>query len=381
MSTTRPDAQADPDALAERLASATLVKLVPRVDGDAIAAAGTVARALQQADVPFQISPARTRTDRRNRIETATDAVVVAVGALDGADATISADGTTVSETAASVAGSIGEIDEPELPLAGIIAGGGTPGAVPTLLERAKARGLERQPGIATPVADLADGLAHSTLVHTPVSGDRQRARELLDTIGITADAPEESALRTVASLAAIDGTDTDSPKRAAETIGRFVSPYVTPEGPFETLGGYADVIDAAARHAPGTAVALAIGGNVREPALSAWREHAVAVHDGLRNASTGRYDGFVVLRVDDGPPAAIARRYRDIATAEPVVVGIGPSSIGVATTEKAATAGPLAAVSDAVDGTADWSHRSGFVAAGGEIDERTVIDAVRGAV
>ena len=48
------------DSVAAALSSASFVRLVASADGDGLAAAGLLARALRRADVPFQVRPPAT---------------------------------------------------------------------------------------------------------------------------------------------------------------------------------------------------------------------------------------------------------------------------------------------------------------------------------
>ncbi|MFW5903651.1 MAG: hypothetical protein ACOCS7_02825, partial [Halolamina sp.] len=238
------------------LSDARFVRVVASADGDALAASGVLARALDDHDVPFQVRVIVTPDDRAWRTD-GPDERVVAVGlATEHADAVVDPAETPASVTAWQVAGEIGSEPDPTLALAGAFAAGSTPGTDGTpLLEDAV---LDRRPGVAVPTADLADGLAHSTLVHASFSGDESAAGATLADLALPADL-DESARREVASLVAIDATE-DAPARAAGAVERFLRPYVTPAGPFETLGGYADVLDALATTAPGIGVALALG-------------------------------------------------------------------------------------------------------------------------
>ncbi|MFB6160835.1 MAG: exonuclease RecJ, partial [Haloferacaceae archaeon] len=138
--------------------------------------------------------------------------------------------------------------------------------------------------------------------------------------------------------------------------------------GPFATLGGYADVLDAVAREAPGVGVALALGGrgdvDPREAALEAWRRHATAVHGHLRAATTARYDGAYVARVETatlGRLVTAAGLLRDFRSPEPVALAVADGGAAAAATapdglrERVATAAAAAGAdaSPAVGGPA----------------------------
>jgi hypothetical protein len=172
------------------------------------------------------------------------------------------------------------------------------------------------------PTTDRVDGLAHSTLVTGPFSGTVESAGELL--ADIDGDPTDEGTHRTVGSLVALAvAGDPEGTDRGAEAVERVLRPYVG--GPFETIGGYADVLDAVARERPGLAVALAVGGADTETALRTWRDHGRQAHAALQNAKTGRYDGLFVVRCDGPAPVdTVARLVRDFRSPEPVVLVVG---------------------------------------------------------
>jgi hypothetical protein len=336
MSTTgRPDANAPAASdIAACLDEAAFVHLVAAADGDAVAAAGLFARTLDTRETPYQatVAPLPERADRD------TDAdLTVAIG-RDAATADIALGvERPASATAFDATTDLGAPD-PILALAGIVAAGEIPGGQP--LEAAEAAGLARRPGVAVPTADLVDGLAHSTLVAAPFSGTVESAGELL--AGVDTDSCDETH-RTVASLVTLavagDGAVTE---RGTHAVERFLCPYVG--GPFETVGGYADVLDAGARRAPGLAVALAVGSLDTERALEAWRAHGASAHAALADAKTGRYDGLFVVRCDgDAPVGTVARLARDFRSPEPLVL--------VVTDVEAAAVGPAeATVGDTIE-------------------------------
>ncbi|MFB6089802.1 MAG: hypothetical protein ABEJ97_01970 [Halobellus sp.] len=356
--TATPDAPAATESAASTLAGADFVRLVARADGDALAAAGLLARALRDVDVPFQV-----RVDALGADAPATDeGILLAVGAdrtdadlslaPTGADAAVS---SQAFEVAAALAGE--DAPDPVLALAGVVAAGAHPGSVAgSLVERAEASGaVERRPGVAVPTDDLVDGLAHSTLFHAPVSGDVTAVADLL---GSHTDATEDDDERrgTVASLVALAVAGDDAgTARGAEAIERALRPYVTPDGPLATVGGFADVLNAVARERPGTGVALALGHGGRDAALDAWRDHAAAVHGAVREAHTGRYDGVFAVRAEvgaDGPDATgsdadlrtagrlatLARLARDFRSPEPLVLALGDGVAALSAVESGAS-------------------------------------------
>lgn len=358
----RPDAPA-PAASASDVASACreaeFVSLVAVASGDALAALGVLARALRTADVPFQ---ARVRRLPRPSMTEAD--VTVTVGASGGDLAILD---TPCSLVAYEAARELGASPDPTLALAGAVASG-RPEDAGHLLEAAP---MDRRPGIAIPVADVSDGLAHSTLVHARFSGSPETAMAALAELALPAEM-DAAAFRRLASFAALAAVE-DATPRAADAVERFLRPFVG--GPFETLGGYADVLDAVARERPGVGVSLALGGDVRTAALDAWREHAFATHAGLREADTGRYDGLFVVHTD-GPVATVARLSRDYRSPEPVVLACSEG--------EAATAGVndvAYAFRQAVDATAGEYTAHGQTGYARDIDEEALIAAYREAL
>lgn len=310
--------------VAGTLSTAEFVRLVAGADADSLAAAGLLARALDGLATPFQVSVARpwASADR------ATDAdLTVAIGptGIDG-DLTLSGTAVSASSTAFEVARELGASPDPALALAGT-----RMATAPASVDLAEIAGLERRPGVAVPTDDLADGLAHTTLTHAPFSGDPEAADEALETIDREAD----DCGRRVASLLALSVLEGTTSERVAETIGTALRPYGG--GPFETIGGYADVLEATVREDPGTAVALVLGHDVREAALDAWRRHARSAHATVEAATTGRYDGLFVAR-DDGPVPVetVARLFRDVHSPEPVVLALTDGLAAAAATSEA---------------------------------------------
>ncbi|GAB7010409.1 exonuclease RecJ [Halorubrum trueperi] len=344
-----------PDALADVLVDAPFVRLVATDDGDALAAAGLLARALRAVGTPFQVrvAPDPFSDDVDDGVD---DGIAVAVGADRGPHA-IPGSSRPASADAFAVARVLDVDPDPIVALAGVVAAGSIPGTDGSAdaLDAAEASGrVRRRPGVALPTTDLADDIAASTLVRTPHSGDPEAARAALAALGLPTDL-DDDAHRQLASLVAVDVADTEGAStRAASAVERALRPYET-DSPFETVGGLADVLDALAREAPGTGVAVALdrnpSGDVRTAALDAWRTHGLTAHRALDDASIGRYDGCVVSRVDvagavDAAEAAdaeiasvgsvssaaavlpsVARLVRDFRSPEPVAVAVDEST------------------------------------------------------
>jgi hypothetical protein len=360
MSATGRQSASEPAAsdVADRLREAGFVRLVGAATGDGLAASGVLARSLAARNRPFQVSLATMPTEG----DRATDAdLTVAVGRTDPtADLAVPGVERPASEVAAAVARELGhELDGETLALA--LAGVAADGRVADsgLTERAVEAGFERRPGVAVPTTDLADGLAHSTLVHSPVSGDPEAAASLLADHGLPADAADldESGRRHLASLVALRTVgDDDVPPRGGEAVERALRPLVG--GPAVTAGGYADVLDAVARERPGTAVALALGHGVLGDALATWRDHARRAHRGLRAADAGRYDGLFVVRTDDAPVGAVARLAHDYRSPEPVTLAATDGRAAVVADRS--PGGAVRAAAGAIDGTGEATGSAG---------------------
>jgi len=265
------------------------------------------------------------------------------------------------------------------------------------LLETAEQAGLvNRRAGVGVPTADLADGLTHSTLVDAPFSGDTEATEALLAELDLPADQADldEAAHTRVASMVAIETTTADaSTPNAAETVETALRPYATPNGPFETLGGYADVLSALARESPGLAISLALGApNVADEAVEAWRDHANAAHRALDGPTAGRYEGVFVCRVDTDRPAVlstVARLARQFRSPEPValVVTADPvdghrhAAAAAAPDDPRGLADALSTVATEFGGTAGGTPTTASLQVDGDIDDGDLIAAIREAL
>ncbi|WP_435360383.1 exonuclease RecJ [Haloarchaeobius sp. DFWS5] len=401
--------------IAPALERASFVQLVARADGDAVAAAGLLARALADVGTPFQVSVGRTVADRTERVADVDDgAVALVVGASDSDARHLDPADESASVAAWRLASDIGGAPDSVLALAGAVAAGVTPGAGATerLVEAAETSGrLRRRPGVAVPTDDERAGLAGSTLLHASFSGDDDETRAMLAELDLDdEDADDETddddeydaetvadesvgddetqaveldddARRTLASRCAVETVGApDATPRSGEVLDRALRPYATPEGPFATVGGLADVLDCVAQNAPGTGVALALGHDVREAALAAWRETATAAHEAVREATTGRYDGVYVARVDEGAPVAVtARLVRDFRAPEPVALVVGDDEAAAAAVSDCDLAGVMSRTVTQTGGAADGTPRTGYATY--ECETRAFINAFREAV
>ena len=338
------------ESVATTLSSASFVRLLAGADGDGLAAAGLLARALRRVDVPFQV-----RVDALGAgAPSSDDGVLVGVGSVyANADVTVAPETRPASLRASRIATEVGGTDrpaDPVLALAGVVAGGAHPASVAGELVAAaeEAGAAVRRPGVAIPVDDAVDGLTHSTLLHAPFSGDHDATAAAVSSLSLP-DSGEDSETdaetrRSLASRVALAvAGDDDATPRAADAVERVLRPYATPEAPIATLGGFADVLTATARERPGTGVALALGHGGRDAALDVWREHGRAVHSALDSASTTRHDGVFVVRAEDadaGTPgrlATLARLARDFRSPEPLVVAVGDGVAAISARESGA--------------------------------------------
>jgi len=388
---------AEPASATNALESAGFVRLIARADGDALAASGLLASALDDVETPFQVTVAPTVAARSDRLQTSTreDDVTVVVGTADAAAdgdnvVTLATTDRPATLEAVDLVRDLDATPDPVVALAGIVASGGDPGAGESewLLETAREQGLlECRPGVAIPTADPVDGLAHSTRLHAPWSGDPDATREALADVvdGDPADFDADDH-RAIGSLVALDVVGADgATDAAAETIGRALRPSATPDGPFETLGGFADVLAATASAEPGTGVALAMGHDVHERALEVWREYGRRTHAALETASTGRYDGLFVVGIDDGPVDAVARVGVAYRSPESAVLAVGDGEAAIATREADSLGATLEGVARelaerAPDADVDYDggQRRGYLRFDPDVDDATIIAAVR---
>lgn len=357
--------------LAATLADAPFVRVAPRADGDAIAAAGLLLRALADRSIPFQarvVAPTA---------EPPEDDATIPVGFDVGPD-----EGRPASAVMAEAVRELGGDPDPALALAGCRVAGVPPSTADLDVP------FERREGVAIPTADPTDGLAHSTLVHAGFSGDEAAVGAALAEL-----AGDDG--RSVASLLALEtvGAEGATP-RAAERVERALRPHATPDGPFESVEGYADVLDCLASESPGLALTLAMGHDVRVEALDTWRAHAKAAHRGLREATTGRYDGLFVARVDgssipetesdaDGPRRVpvetIARLLLEFRSPEPVALAVADGKAAAASVEEASIGEITSEAADAVGGSGGGTATR--AEAGFDAEPSAFVDAFREAM
>ena len=382
-----------PAALADVLADAPFVRLVATDDGDALAAAGLLARALRATGTPFQV-----RVSADPVPDTDADEVTVTVGAERGTHA-IAGSTRPATSDAYAVATALGTEPDPVVALAGIVAAGsvpGTDGSGDALAAAEATDRISRRPGVAIPTADLAAGVAASTLLRTPYSGDPEATRAILADLGLPATL-DDDAHRRLASRIAVDVVAAeDASNRAAVAAERALRPYAiaAEAGPFETIGGYADVLDVLAREAPGTGVALALDADpaddLRTAAIDVWRRHGLTAHRAISAATVGRYSGCVIARVDVADAAetadtadtsnasqpgetvlpTIARLVRDFRSPESVAVAVDETTgqLAVASRDRIGLGDTCRSVAVEFDGRGWGTADRGGIAVGASV-------------
>jgi len=352
---------------ASAVSSAAFVRVTAAPTGGSVAAAAMLAGACDERSVPYQVRVARRGPASAPDGDDNNAASHVTVG-IEDADADASVTGDVANE-AFALAREAGGDPDPVLAFAGAVADGVEPSS-----DVRSAAGLDRRPGVAVPTADLAAGLAHSTLVHAPssFSGDEQAAGAALAELALPPEL-DETARRRLASVVALDATEGAS-ERAGDAVAAGLRPHATPDAVFETAEGYGDVLAALAWEAPGLGVALALGAADRADALAAWRSHARDAHATVRVAEPARHSGVVVADATGAHPT-VARLIRDYRSAEPAALAVGDGAAALATTDadaRDALPGGVGTRRLAVTETSQTDER------GGAAD---LVEAVRGAL
>ena len=427
MSDSRTNAAAAPDAdaaqtVASAIAAAPFVRLFGHADGDSLAACGLLAIACRDRSIPFHVHISTDPTadaidatggdtvnaadgDNSDKTDpdgdTADDSrtlVVTRGHSMSSPDLAVPTHGSQpASVAAAAISRELGVEPDPVLALAGVIAAGETPGDAGSdgLLAAAEAADLvARRPGVAVPTADIAADLAHSTRLDAPFSGDVDAASELCTDLGVPTDADSavDEATRTqlASAVAVATATAESAGPQAADSVEAALRPYATPTAPFATLGGYADVLSALAREAPGLVVSLAGGvPGAKTEALEVWREHAATAHAALDDPTTGRYEGVYVLRVEVDRPSVlptVARLTRAFRSPEPVTLVVSEPTDGrqhaaLSSAVPQGLAAAAATVATEFDGTTGGTPTQATLAVDDGIEDSTLIAAIREAL
>ncbi len=345
-------------AVADAVRSARLVAVRARPTGDALAAAGLVARAARRMDTPFHLRATRQPTlsvDGTTLLLGYPDRVTPGVpGSDDDPDRPLrlSAGGESCTARVARSLRENGIEPAPVVTLAGQAAAGEEPTG--TALETTD---VSRRPGVGVPTDDLATGLAFTTQLRLPVSNDRTGAAELVETTTAT---DGTDGRRRLASVVALDATEAGTGTAA---IQRVLHPHAT-DGPFESVEGYGDVLSGLAVADPSLGLAAATNPEpVADAALDAWQTHGQRVHRAMDDARTARYDGVFVCRVEDdrdtasldamGVLPSVARLAAAFRSPEPRTLVVGDGRAGAVGTSDAPVGPALRTAADAADGTA----------------------------
>lgn len=317
------DATPAPDAVATLLRDAAFVHLVGHENGDALAAAGILADALDALDTPYQVSLASSTADAEDRL--LDGGTTLGLG-LDVGDSALGPDSAALGafETAAV----LGTDPNPILAIAGAVAGGFVPQG--PALEAAEADGVERRPGIGLPTADIGAGLAYSGWLRGSFSGDEQAAGAFLADLDLPAELDADAHTR-LASAVALDATGSGS--EGVGALDRVLAPLGA-SGPFETIEGYADVLDALAATDPGTGLAFVLGYEDRSAAIDAWKEAGERLHRTIERLSLSSESDVAFAEIEADAPRRVARLVRDFWAAGSAVVIRGQDSLALATHE-----------------------------------------------
>jgi hypothetical protein len=327
MATTGRTAEAThaPDEVATLAGDAGFVHLLGRADGDGLAAVGLLGRALDATGTPYQVSIARCRADAEERL--VDGGTTLGIGLSTG-DASLS-EGSAALE-AYETASRLDTDPDPFLAIAGAVAGGFAPSGA--ALAAAEADGVERRPGLGLPTAELATGLAYSGLVHASFSGDEQAVGAFLADLGLPAELDDDAHTR-LASAVALDATGQPDGSRAVAAIDALLAPFDSPDpAPFETIEGYADVLDALAWTDPGTGVAYLLGHEDREAALDVWKAAGTTLHPTVERMDLSAEGDIVGGAIEDGDPRRVARLVRDFRAGASSVVITSADAVALAT-------------------------------------------------
>lgn len=292
---TESDARTPADR-AERLHTADRVRVVSRADGDGLAAAAIYGRALASRNVPRHLSLSPRREGAAPHLEA--PGVTVAPG-FDAHGTPEESAALTAYETALE----FGADPDPLLAIAGAVAADVRPHG--PALEAARERGAEPRPGLGVPTAELPTGLAYSTRIHAPFSGDPAAAAAFLEDLTVS-ELGDDEAHRELAAAVALEATDGAPGERAVPALERFLAPTRAP-GEFETIEGYADVLDAAARFDPGAGLAALLGTVDRDRLLEVWEAYGAKLHEAI-GALPESAESTVTATVEAIPPVEVAR-------------------------------------------------------------------------
>ena len=298
MATTEtPEETGAPADLASQVRGADLVRVVSRADGDGLAAAAILGRACADQDLPRHVSVSPSREAATARLEES--GAGIALG-FDGPDGFCSEDSAALCAYETAVA--LGANPDPGLALAGAVAAGVPPKG--PALEAAEEQGIERRAGLSVPTTDVTTGLAYTGLLHADFSGDEEATSAFLEDLDL-ADPRDTQSHKTLASAVAMEVTDGPTGKQAIESLQRALGPLESP-GPFETVGGYADVLGAAASLDPGKGLVALLGSIDEDRLLDLWQTYGATLHEAVADLSES--DGEpLTTTVEDVSPLDVA--------------------------------------------------------------------------
>jgi len=155
----------------------------------------------------------------------------------------------------------MGATPDPVLALAGVVAGGANP--VPARASgssrprtNAASSNSDRASRCRPPIRSTDSRTRHAS-THRGRAIPTQRAKRSRTPPMATPPTSMRTITVRSGSLVALDVVGADgAADAAASSIGRTLRPFATPDGPFATLGGFADVLEALARTEPGTETA-----------------------------------------------------------------------------------------------------------------------------
>lgn len=273
-----------PEVDIARIVGADFVSIRARVMPDSLVTAGIIARFCREQGIPFHVKPVRTTGSLRESSDSAGNEHLRLHVPTEPADTT-----TPLCYRVHQQITEHGTSLDPYFTLAGILASDYDPADVaPSLLEASAAQDAD---GIATPTTDWSTGLAASTLHHADYSGDPDATQSALDSFGIST--PSEATKRELASFAAVTNvTSSLSTAQSAVGLDRFLEP-TTIKHPYQSLGGYSDIIRVLSSPSPGRVISLALPDPAYDAIRSSWQTHATQAHQAIKEAtitSTGHY-------------------------------------------------------------------------------------------
>lgn len=311
-----------PERAATLCRESEFVHLVGSPDGDSLAAIGVLGRALDTLSVPYQASIARTPADAATRLVDGGESI--SIGLPETGDTRFVEGSLAVG--AYETARILDTDPDPILAIAGAIAGGFSPTG--PALEAAEEAGVQERPGLGLPTADLTTGLAYSGWLHAEFSGDEQQAGAFLADIGLPAEMDDDAHTR-LASTIALEITGAVGDERPAAGLADVVAPLSSP-GPFETVEGHADVLDAVAMNAAGIGLAFVLGHTNSDAAVEEWKTARERLHRTVHHVELEDWNEFQVGTAETQDPRAAARLVRDFRADGPVVI-VGQDAVALA--------------------------------------------------